>query len=116
MRSKIRFHPRNAGQVALEVALASRKPEGQRETRNDSVSAVHPYEKEMPSAEEGMSEEARYYWYLQTIAGAVALQELDSIPTDKLNEMMAHIAAFKAKHPEKAEHILKRIKKLVAGL
>src|SRR4051812_47711114 len=103
-------------QAALEVTLALRKPEGQRKTRNDSVSAIHSNEKEMPFAEEGMSEEARYFWYLQTVAGATALQELDSIPIDELKEMMAHIAAFKAKYPEKAEHLLKRIKKLVVGL
>src|ERR1051325_6396175 len=49
-------------QKALEVALASRKPQGQRKTKDDSVSVVRPYDKGTPSAEDGMNEEARYFW------------------------------------------------------
>src|SRR3954453_14907067 len=55
-------------QVALQVALASQNPQDQRNTKDHSVSAVHPYEKLIPSAEEGMNEEARFFWYLQTFA------------------------------------------------
>jgi hypothetical protein len=103
-------------QVALEVALAFRRPQNQRKTKDHSVSTVHAYEKVTPFAEEGMNEEARYFWYLQTLAAGVALQELDSIPIAELKEMMAHIAAFEATYPEKAELIRRRVEKVVASL
>jgi hypothetical protein len=101
-------------QEALEVALAIRKPHVRQKTEINSV-AQH-YKKGAPFADEGMSEEARYFWYLQTIAAAVALQELDSIPMTELKEMMAYIAGFDAKYPEKAELIRKRVEKVVASL
>ena len=103
-------------QKSLEVALAFRKPWHQPKTKADSVFVVRPYEKDIPSAKDGMNEDARYFWYLQTLASAVALQELDSIPTTELKEMMEYIAGFEAKYPEKAELIRKRVEKVVAGL
>src|SRR3954447_16636043 len=103
-------------QIALEVALSLRKPQSQQKTKDYPPSAVRPYKRDILFADEGMSEEARYFWYLQTIAAAVALQELDSIPTTELKEMMAHIAGFDATYPEKAELIRKRVEKLVASL
>ena len=103
-------------QVALEMALAFRKSQNQRKTKDGPSSEARPYKNDTPSAEDGMNEEARYFWYLQTMAGAVALQELDSIPTTELKEMMAYIAGFEAKYPEKAELIRKRVEKVVAGL
>jgi hypothetical protein len=103
-------------QKALQVALAFRTSRYQPKSKGNSVSIVRPYEKDIPSAEEGMNEEARYFWYLQTMASAVALQELDSIPATELKEMMAYIAGFDAKYPEKAGRIRKRVEKVVAGL
>jgi hypothetical protein len=103
-------------QVALEVALAFRKSQSQRKTKDGPSSEVPPYKKDTSFAEDGMNEEARYFWYLQTIAGAVALQELDSIPTTELKEMMAYIAGFEVKYPVRAELIRKRVEKVVTGL
>src|SRR3954469_22270464 len=59
-------------QVALEVVLAFRKSQSQRKTKDSPSSEVRPYKKDTTFAEDGMNEEARYFWYLQTIAGAVA--------------------------------------------
>jgi hypothetical protein len=100
-------------QEALEIAVASWKP---RKIEDNSFSVMHPYKEDTLSAMEGMNEEARYFWYLQTLARAAALQELDSIPMDELKEMMAHIAAFEAEYPEKAELIRRRVEKVVASL
>ena len=61
-----------------------------------------------------MSDEGQYFWNLQNLARAAALQELDSIPADELREMMAHIAVFEARHPEKAKRIRQRVEKLTA--
>ena len=61
-----------------------------------------------------MSEEGQYFWDLQNLARAAALQELNSIPAAELKGMMAHITVFEAKHPEKAERIRKRVEKLTA--
>ena len=63
-----------------------------------------------------MNEEARYFWYLQNIARAAALQELNSIPRANLKEMMAYITAFEVKCPEKAQHISKQVKKFIAQI
>lgn len=103
-------------QDALEVALASWKPHDQGKTKAASVSAVQHREKGEPSAEDGMNEEARYFWYLQNIARAVVLQELDSIPRTELQEMVAHITAFEAEHPEKAQRIRKQVNNLIAHI
>jgi len=61
-----------------------------------------------------MSDEGQYFWNLQNLARVAALQELDSIPAAELREMMAHIAVFEARHPEKATRIRKRVEKLTA--
>jgi hypothetical protein len=103
-------------QDALQVALASWKPRDQRKAKAASVSAVQHHKKGGPSAEDGMNEEARYFWYLQNIARAIALQELDSIPRTELKEMMAHITAFEAEHPETAQHIRKQVNNLIAHI
>ena len=103
-------------QEALEVVLASRKPHGQQKTKAASIPAVHHYEKGAPSAEDGMNEEARYFWYLQNIARAAALQELNSIPRADLKDMMAYITAFEVKYPEKAQHMSKQVKKFIAQI
>src|SRR5690242_2330924 len=58
-------------QMALEVALSLRKPHGEEKAGADSV--VQHYGRGAPIADEGMSEEGRYFWYLQTIAAAVSL-------------------------------------------
>lgn len=63
-----------------------------------------------------MSEEGQYFWNLQNLARVAATQELDPIPAIALKEMMAHIAVFEAKHPEKAERIRKRVEKLTAWI
>jgi hypothetical protein len=102
-------------QEALEVALSLRKSQIPRKAASGSVSAMQHYEKSIPPTGEEMNEEARYFWYLQTITGAAALQELDSISTDELKEIMAHIAAFEAKYPEKADLIRRRVEKVVAS-
>src|SRR4051794_2431882 len=73
-------------------------------TKAASISAVHKYEKGAPSAEDGMNEEARYFWYLQNITRATALQDLNSIPRTNLKEMMAHINAFEVKYPDALLH------------
>ena len=93
-------------QETLEVALASR--------RSQAPSKMQHSENAAPHADDEMSEEGQYFWNLQNLARAVALQELDSIPVTKLRGMMAHIAVFEAKHPEKAERIRKRVEKLTA--
>ena len=102
--------------TALEVALPLRKSQSQRKIKDAPPPAVRSYKGDISFADEGMSEEARYFWYLQTIAAAVALQELDSISAIELKEMMAHIAGFDATHPEKAELIRKRVEKLAVSL
>jgi hypothetical protein len=103
-------------QIALEVSLASRKMQSQRKPKDDSLSVTFPRKQGTPFADDDMNEEARYFWYLQTIASGVALQELDSIPITELKEMMTHIAIFEAKYPEKAGLIRKQVEKVVAGL
>jgi len=99
---------------ALEAALVSRELQHQSETRAGPVSPVRYHENAVLHADDEMSEEGRYFWNLQNLARAAVLQELNSIPAAELKEMMAHIAAFEAKHPEKAERIRKRIEKLTA--
>ena len=103
-------------QDALEVALALWKPHDQQKARAASVSAMQHHDKGESSAEDGMNEEARYFWYLQNIARAIALQELDSIPISELKEMMVHITAFEAKHPETAQRIRKQVNNLIAHI
>jgi hypothetical protein len=103
-------------QGALQVALASRKPHDQQKAKAASVSAAQHHDKGESSAENGMNEEARYFWYLQNIARAIALQELDSIPRTELKEMMVHITAFEAKHPETAQRIRKQVNNLIAHI
>ena len=103
-------------QEALEVALALRKPHNQREEEAKSISVVQHHKKGALSTDDGMSEEARYFWYLQSIARAAALQELDSISTTELKEMMAHIAAFEAKHLDKSAHIRKQVNRFIAHI
>src|SRR5689334_18818652 len=53
-------------QIALEVALTSRKKWDQQKDKNDPLSVVLPYKKGTSSAEGGMNEEAQYFWHLQT--------------------------------------------------
>ena len=101
---------------ALEVALAPWKPHDQQKAKAASVSAVQHHDKGESSAEGEMNEEARYFWYLQNIARAIALQELDSIPRTELKEMMAHITAFEAEHPETAQRIRKQVNNLIAHI
>jgi len=62
---------------------------------------VQYHEKGESSVEDRMSEDARYFWCLQNIARAAALQELDSLPTADLKETMAQMAAFKLSIPRK---------------
>ena len=65
-------------QIALEVALTPEKMQSQRKTKDHSLSAAFPYKQGTSFTDDGMNEEARYFWYLQTITRAVALQELNS--------------------------------------
>ena len=102
-------------QNTLEVALASQKPQNQSKTQAKSISPVRHYKHTAPHTDHEMSEEG-YFWNLQNLARAAALQELDSIPATEIREMMAHITAFEARHPEKAERIRKRVEKLTAWI
>ena len=101
---------------ALEVALAPWKPHDQQKAKAASVSAVQHHDKGEPSAEGEMNEEARYFWYLQNIARAIALQELDSLPRTELKEMMAHITAFEAEHPGTARRIRRQVNNIIAHI
>jgi len=104
----------SCNQEILEVVLASRKLEDQSTREARSISSVRYHENPTPHADDEMSDEGQYFWNLQNLARAAALQELDSIPTTELREMMACIAIFEAKHPEKAKRIRKRVEKLTA--
>jgi hypothetical protein len=101
-------------QGTLEAALVSRKLQHQSKIKAGPIPSVQCYEIAIPCADNEMSEEGQYFWNLQNLARAAALQELNSIPATELKEMMAHITAFEAKHPEKAERIRKRVEKLTA--
>jgi hypothetical protein len=94
-------------QETLEIALASRRPQDQSKMNARSICSVRYHENAAPHVDDDMSEEDQYFWSLQNLAHAAALQELDSIPATELKEMMARIAVFEAKHPEKAERIRK---------
>jgi len=98
----------------LEVALASQKLQDQSRIEARSVFSVRCHENAAPHANDAISEEGQYFWNLQNLARAAELQELDSIPATELKEIMAHLAVFEAKHPEKAERIRKQVQKLTA--
>lgn len=98
----------------LEVALTSRMPQDQSNIQAQSVSSGQQHENATRHADDEMSEEGRYFWNLQILARAAALQELASIPATELKAMTAHIAVFEAKHPENAARIRKRVEKLAS--
>ena len=101
-------------QEPLEAALASQKPQDRSTREARSVSSALYHEDPTPHADYEMSDEGQYFWNLQNLARVAALQDLDSIPADELREMMAHIAVFEARHPEKAKRIRQRVEKLTA--
>jgi hypothetical protein len=101
-------------QETLEAALASRTPQDQSKLEVKPNSLLRQHQNAVPHVDDEMSAEGQYFWNLQSLARAAALQELDSISATELKEMMTYIAVFEAKHPEKAERIRRRVEKLTA--
>ena len=60
-----------------------------------------------------MGDEGQCFWNLEILICAAVLKELEATPATELREIMAYMALFEAKRPEKVERIRKPVDMLI---